>query len=107
MPQGVIRSLDDYIAADKYDLKQFFDTFGCVRPDVLDDPFFAEPNFQPLKEMLLRALPNYAPANYRGTEYQDAFGQTHSLMYLGKVPFDQGLKDLSDALQRVLDKPTT
>src|SRR5262249_27088079 len=27
VPQGVIRSLDDFIAADKYDLKQFFDTF--------------------------------------------------------------------------------
>jgi ABC-type glycerol-3-phosphate transport system substrate-binding protein len=80
---------------------------GCVRPDVLDDPFFAEPNFQPLKEMLLRALPNYAPVNYRGTEYQDAFNQTHSLIYLGKLPFDQGVKDLNDALQRVLDKPTT
>jgi hypothetical protein len=57
--------------------------------------------------MLLPALPNYAPANYRGTAYQDAFGQTQPLMCLGKVPVDQGVKDLSDVPQRVLDKPTT
>jgi multiple sugar transport system substrate-binding protein len=80
---------------------------ALVRPDVMDDPFFADPNFLPYKETLLRAQPNLVPANSRGTEFQDAFAQAHSLIYLGKTPFDQGIKDLNDALQRVLDKPTT
>lgn len=80
---------------------------ALVRPDVLDDPFLDDPNFTPYRETLLRAVPNLVPANARGTELQDAFAQAHSLIYLGKVPFDQGLKDLNDALQRVLDKPAT
>ncbi|HEV8637281.1 MAG TPA: extracellular solute-binding protein [Chloroflexota bacterium] len=80
---------------------------ALVRPDVLNDPYFADPNFEPYKETLLRAMPNTVPANARGTELQDAFAQAHSLVYLGKAPFDQGVKDLNDALQRVLDKPTT
>ena len=80
---------------------------ALVRPDILGDPFFADPNFEPYKETLLRAMPNVVPANARGTELQDAFAQSFSLVYLGKVGFDQGVKDLNDALQRVLDKPTT
>jgi ABC-type glycerol-3-phosphate transport system substrate-binding protein len=80
---------------------------ALVRPDILSDPFFADPNFEPYKETLLRAMPNVVPANARGTELQDAFAQSFSLVYLGKVGFDQGVKDLHDALQRVLDKPTT
>ncbi|HEY3111884.1 MAG TPA: extracellular solute-binding protein [Chloroflexota bacterium] len=80
---------------------------ALVRPDILGDPFFADPNFEPYKETLLRAMPNVVPANARGTELQDAFAQSFSLVYLGKVGFDQGVKDLNDALQRVLEKPTT
>ncbi len=80
---------------------------ALVRPDILTDPFFADSNFEPYKETLLRAMPNVVPANARGTEYQDAFAQGFSLIYLGKVGFDQGVKDLNDGLQRVLDKPTT
>jgi multiple sugar transport system substrate-binding protein len=80
---------------------------ALTRPDVLDDKYFDEPNFGPYKETLLRAMPNTVPANARGTELQDAFAQAFSLVYLGKVGFDQGVKDLNDALQRVLDKPTT
>ncbi len=73
----------------------------------MDDPFFNDPNFTPYKETLLKGQPNVVPANARGTELQDAFAQAHQVMYLGKVGFEQGLKDLNDALQRVLDKPTT
>jgi ABC-type glycerol-3-phosphate transport system substrate-binding protein len=80
---------------------------ALVRPDIMDDPFFNDPNFTPYKETLLKGQPNIVPANARGTELQDAFAQAHQVMYLGKVGFEQGLKDLNDALQRVLDKPTT
>jgi multiple sugar transport system substrate-binding protein len=80
---------------------------ALIRPDILDDKYFDDPNFEPYKETLLRAMPNTVPANARGTEFQDAFAQAFSLVYLGKVDFDKGVKDLNDALQRVLDKPTT
>lgn len=80
---------------------------ALVRPDVLDDDFVKDPNFEPYKETLLRAMPNIVPANARGTELQDAFAQSFAPIYLGKIGFDQGVKDLNDAVQRVLDKPTT
>lgn len=78
-----------------------------VRPDILDDDYFADPNFEPYKDTLLTAMPFIVPANARGTELQDVFAQEHANIYLGRVPFEQGLKSLNDELQRVLDKPTT
>jgi len=79
---------------------------ALTRPDILDDKFFTDnPNFAVYKENLLTAMPAIVPANFRGTEYEDTFANAHAELYLGKIGFDEGVKKLNDAVQRVLDKP--
>ncbi len=77
-----------------------------TRPDIMNDKWFQDPNFQVFVENLLTSIQAIVPANFRGTEYEDAFTQTLSGLYLGKVNFDAGVKQVNDAVQRVLDEPT-
>jgi ABC-type glycerol-3-phosphate transport system substrate-binding protein len=81
---------------------------ALTRPDILEDKYFTgNPNFMVYKENLLTAIPAIVPANYRGTEYEDAFAQAHAEVYLGKIDFDAGVKKMQETVQRVLDKPIT
>ena len=88
-----------------------FNTIGgngaLVRPDIMDDPYFSHEGFRPFLENLLTAMPAFVPANARGTEFEQTFSQAWAEVYLGKIDFDSGLAKLNDAVQRVLDKPTT
>jgi ABC-type glycerol-3-phosphate transport system substrate-binding protein len=79
---------------------------ALTRPDIMNDPYFTQnENFQVYLENLLTALPAIVPANFRGFEYEDTFSQNHAELYLGKIGFDEGLKKMNDAVQRVLEKP--
>jgi multiple sugar transport system substrate-binding protein len=78
-----------------------------TRSDIWDHEFFKNPSFQPYRDTLQTTMPNTIPANARGAELQDTFNQESQRLLLGKVPFDQGVKDINDAAQRVLDKPST
>ncbi len=86
-----------------------FNTIGgngaLVRPDIMDDPYFKHPGFQPFRENLLTAMPAVVPGNGRGTEFEQTIVQSWGELYLGKIDFDSGIKKLNDAVQRVLDKP--
>jgi hypothetical protein len=56
---------------------------------------------------LENGIPAHAPANSRGREYTDAVQQWTDLL-LDKnqpVPFEEGLQNLHDNIQRVLDEP--
>ncbi|TAK20741.1 MAG: extracellular solute-binding protein [Chloroflexota bacterium] len=86
-----------------------FNTIGgngaLVRPDIMDDPYFSNPAFKPFVENLLTAMPATVPANGRGTEFEQTINQTWAETFLGKTGFDDGMKKLQDAVQKVLDRP--
>ena len=77
-----------------------------VRPDIFDDPYFTDNKFFPVwsKSRAVALLPNF-PANFRGTEMEDAMTNNFDAMWLGKVGFDAGIKQVVDAMQKVVDKP--
>lgn len=86
-----------------------FNTIGgngaLTRPDIMNDTYFSLPGFQPFMENLLTAMPALVPANGRGTEFETTVSQTWAETYLGKANFDAGMKNLNDAVQRVLSEP--
>ena len=87
-----------------------FNTIGgngaLVRPDVMDDPYFSHPGFRPYLENLLTAIPATVPENGRGTEFKQTINQSWAETFLGKVDFENGMKKLHEAVQKVLDKPS-
>src|SRR5262249_42036702 len=81
---------------------------ALTRPDVLEDKYFSgNPNFLVFKENLATAILAIVPANARGTEYETTFSQSFAELYLGKSDFNTALKHVQDAVQAVLDKPST
>jgi ABC-type glycerol-3-phosphate transport system substrate-binding protein len=81
---------------------------ALTRPDVLEDKYFRDnPNFLVFKENLANAILAIVPANARGTEYETTFSQSFAELYLGKSDFNTALKHVQDAVQAVLDKPST
>jgi multiple sugar transport system substrate-binding protein len=84
------------------------DNGALTRPDVLKDPFFTKnPNFQVFIENLNNAILAIVPANARGTEYETTFTQSFANIYLGKYDFNTAVQKTQDAVQAVLDKPST
>jgi len=59
------------------------------------------------KKPLANGMVIREPANSRGQEYTDALSQyTTKLMdKYNPIPFEQGLQELVDAVQKILDKP--
>ncbi|MBC7237819.1 MAG: extracellular solute-binding protein [Chloroflexi bacterium] len=80
---------------------------ALTRPDVL--PVLEAKNkiYGWYKENLLNGMAIHAPANSRGREYTDAIGQWAVKMLDRKqpVPFEQGLQELADNVQKALDEP--
>ena len=74
-------------------------------PDIMDDPYFSHPGFRPYLDNLLTAIPAVVPENGRGTEFEQTINQSWAETYLGKIGFDEGMKKLHEAVQKVLDKP--
>ena len=80
---------------------------ALVRPDVVELLIANNPIHKWFIPNLENGIPAHAPANSRGREYTDAVAQWTSLLLDPNqpVPFEQGLKDLNDNIQKVLDRP--
>ncbi len=76
-----------------------------VRPDIMTDPYFGDPNFKVYLENFENAMLHVVPANLRGSEFEAAFGEKGTPWYKGEVGFEDGLKQWNDELQRILDQP--
>jgi ABC-type glycerol-3-phosphate transport system substrate-binding protein len=100
-------------------LKHITNTDGCfsfnlvagqgafVRPDVVDRLIQEDPVHEWFIPNLENGIPAHAPANSRGREYTDAVTHWMTLMMdpNAPVPFEQGLEDLHNNIQMVLDMP--
>ncbi|HXF63632.1 MAG TPA: extracellular solute-binding protein [Caldilineaceae bacterium] len=98
-------------------LKHITNTEGCfsfnlvagqgafVRPDVMDLLIQEDPVHEWFIPNLENGIPAHAPANSRGREYTDAVAQWGALLFDPNQPveFEQGLQDLNDNIQAVLD----
>ncbi|HEY3080847.1 MAG TPA: extracellular solute-binding protein [Chloroflexota bacterium] len=77
-----------------------------TRPDVLEDPYFKTNKYFGLwKDALATAMQPHFPANYRGTEMEDAMNNNQQALWLGTADWNEGIKKTVDAMQKVLDKP--
>jgi ABC-type glycerol-3-phosphate transport system substrate-binding protein len=80
---------------------------ALTRPDVLPILRGANPVYGWFINNLQNGMAIHAPANSRGREFTDAAAQWHVRMLDPRdvVPFEQGLQDLHDNIQIVLDMP--
>jgi ABC-type glycerol-3-phosphate transport system substrate-binding protein len=78
---------------------------ALVRPDVMQLLIAENPIHEWFIPNLENGMPAHAPANSRGREYTDAVAQWSSLLMDPNQPveFEQGLEDLHNAIQEVLD----
>lgn len=79
---------------------------ALVRADVLDELVAQNPIHQWFIPNLENGIPAHAPANSRGREYTDAVGQRLQLLLDANnpIPFEEGVMNLHNAIQEVLDK---
>jgi ABC-type glycerol-3-phosphate transport system substrate-binding protein len=86
-----------------------FNTIGgngaLVRPDIMNDDYFKDPNFRVFLENFENVMPAIVPSNFRGTEFEGAFGQWGTPWYRGEVGFEDGLNTWNTEVQKILDMP--
>lgn len=86
-----------------------FNTIGgqgaLTRPDIMNDDYFKDPNFRVFLENFENSMVHVVPANFRGTEYEGAFGKFGTPWYKGEVGYEDGLTQWNTELQTILDKP--
>ncbi|MFN8446223.1 MAG: extracellular solute-binding protein [Caldilineaceae bacterium] len=77
-----------------------------VRPDVVQELIQKDAVHEWFIPNLENGIPANAPANSRGKEYTDACVQWATILFDPKapVPFEKGLQDLHDNIQKVLDQ---
>ena len=80
---------------------------GLTRPDAFPALEGANPMYAWFKKPLNNGIVINEPANSRGPEYTDILSQlTQKLLdKYNPIPFEQGLQELNDGIQKVLDKP--
>ena len=80
---------------------------ALVRPDTVDLLIANNPIHEWFIPSLENGIPAHAPANSRGREYTDAVQQWTDLLLDPNQPveFEQGLEDLHNNIQKVLDEP--
>jgi multiple sugar transport system substrate-binding protein len=78
---------------------------ALVRPDVMAMLIEENPVHEWFLPNLENGIPAHAPGNSRGREYTDACAQYLALMMdpTQPMPFEQGLQQLHDSIQKVLD----
>jgi ABC-type glycerol-3-phosphate transport system substrate-binding protein len=78
---------------------------ALVRPDTLELLIADNPVHEWFLPNLENGLPAYGPANFRGSEFNDAVAQWATLLLDPNQPveFEKGLQDLHDNVQLVLD----
>jgi ABC-type glycerol-3-phosphate transport system substrate-binding protein len=79
---------------------------ALVRPDVLEVLIEQDPIHEWFIPSLENGIPAHAPANSRGREYTDAVVQWTDLLLDPNQPvaFEEGLQNLHDNIQKVLDE---
>ncbi|MEM7129157.1 MAG: substrate-binding domain-containing protein [Chloroflexota bacterium] len=79
---------------------------ALVRSDVVDELVAQNPIHEWFIPNLENGIPAHAPANSRGREYTDAVNQRLQLLLDANNPiaFEEGVMDLHNAIQEVLDK---
>ena len=79
--------------------------FAAVRPDTVQALIADNPIHEWFLSSLENGMPAHAPANSRGREYTDAVAQWTDLLLdpNQSVPFEEGLQNLHDNVQAVLD----
>ena len=88
-----------------------FNLFGAntslVRPDVLPALKSNRTVYGWFENNLVEGMRINAPANSRGREFTDAINQYGAALMDPKtvIPFEQGINQLADAVQKVLDTP--
>lgn len=81
---------------------------SLTRPDVVKNSFFGnDPNFVNFEQNLKNAMLAIVPFNARGNEYETTFSQSMANIYLGKYDFKTALAKTQQAVQAVLDRPST
>ena len=78
---------------------------ALVRPDIMNDAYFADPNFKVYLENFENAMVHIVPANFRGQEFETTVNDSGLPWYKGEVGMDDGLRTWNEAIQRVLDQP--
>lgn len=89
-----------------------FNTIGnngaLTRPDVLKNKFFTDdPNFMIFLTNLQNAILAIVPHNARGAEFETTFTQSFANIYEGKYDLKTAIQKTQEAVQAVLDKPST
>lgn len=79
--------------------------FAAVRPDTLEALIAENPIHEWFLTSLQNGMPAHAPANSRGREFTDAVTQYTDLLLDPNqaIPFEEGLQQLQDQIQAVLD----
>jgi len=79
--------------------------FAAVRPDTFQELIALNPIHEWFTSSLENGMPAHAPANSRGREFTDAVAQYTDLLLDPNqpVPFEEGLQNLHDNVQAVLD----
>ena len=80
---------------------------ALVRPDVMPMLKGKSPVYGWFEENLMNGMKIHPPWNSRGTEFHDAVRQNSEQLFDRKapMPFEQGLEQLNDAIQDVLELP--
>ena len=78
---------------------------ALVRPDIMSDAYFSDPNFKVYLENFDAPMPHVVPANSRGVEYERAVLDGGTPWYRGEVGFEDGLRTWSQGIQQALDLP--
>jgi multiple sugar transport system substrate-binding protein len=78
---------------------------ALVRPDIMTDAYFADPNFKVYLENFENAMVHIVPSNFRGQEFETTVNDSGLPWYKGEVGMDDGLRTWNEAIQRVLDQP--
>ena len=85
-----------------------FNTIGrngaLVRPDIMDNPWFADPNFRVYLETFDESMAHVVPANFRGAEYEFAVSDTLRPWMQGKEGFENGLIKTEEKVNAILAK---
>jgi ABC-type glycerol-3-phosphate transport system substrate-binding protein len=76
---------------------------ALTRPDIMTDDYFKDPNFKVYLENFDNVMPAYVPANFRGTEFENAFPTFGTPWYKGETGFEDGLITLNTEVQKILD----
>jgi multiple sugar transport system substrate-binding protein len=80
---------------------------ALVRPDIMSDDYFKDPNFRVFLENFENSMSHVVPANLNGFDYEGAYTKFGLPFYKGEVGFEDGLITLNTEVQKILDLPST